>query len=249
MAEDVQLPRVGVRLPGEEAHRRRLAGAVRPEQPEADPRLDIEVEAVDGVDVAEALVDAAKADHGHSQQGARASQRAVRRRPWGVPCSSAHTRRRQAASLHVMAEERKPEPGRGERVLPGAWRLRLPLPWPGVPHGNAWALRAGDGIVLVDTGIHSDTSFGELELALRMVGLSVDDVQLLVCTHAHSDHYGQAAAIVERTGCELWMHPDIEHMTAPARDPEASFDERAASAIRSGVPEEMVREGRESRRG
>ena len=42
--------------------------------------------------------------------------------------------------------------GRGERVLPGVWRLRLPLPWPGVPHCNAWALAAGDGIVLVDTG-------------------------------------------------------------------------------------------------
>ena len=28
---------------------------------------------------------------------------------------------------------------RTERVLPGIWRLRLPLPWPGVPHGNAWA--------------------------------------------------------------------------------------------------------------
>ena len=148
-----------------------------------------------------------------------------------------------------MAERRKPEHGRGERVLPGAWRLRLPLPWPGVPHGNAWALAAGDGIVLVDTGIHSDESFAELQLALRMVGLSVDDVKLLVCTHAHSDHYGQAATIVERTGCELWMHPDIAHMTEPARDPEASYDERAESAIRSGVPEEMVRAGRESRRG
>ena len=149
----------------------------------------------------------------------------------------------------MPAPARKPEPGRGERVLPGAWRLRLPLPWPGVPHGNAWALAAGEGIVLVDTGIHSDTSFGELELALRMVGHSVDDVRLLVCTHAHSDHYGQAAAIVERTGCELWMHPDIAHMTEPARDPEASYDERADSALRHGVPEEMVRRGRESRRG
>ena len=45
------------------------------------------------------------------------------------------------------------------------------------------------------------------------------------------------------------MHPDIAHMTEPARDPEASYDERAESAIRSGVPEEMVRAGRESRRG
>ena len=32
------------------------------------------------------------------------------------------------------------ERGRGERVLPGVWRLRMPLPWPGVPHVNAFAV-------------------------------------------------------------------------------------------------------------
>jgi len=58
-------------------------------------------------------------------------------------------------------------------VLPGVWRLRLPLPWPGVPHGNAWALAAGDGIVLVDTGVHEPGSMGHLELAMDQVGLKV----------------------------------------------------------------------------
>ena len=42
---------------------------------------------------------------------------------------------------------RKRELGRGERVLPGIFRLRLPLPWPGVPHCNAWAVAAADGVV------------------------------------------------------------------------------------------------------
>src|SRR3712207_9428826 len=86
-----------------------------------------------------------------------------------------------------MAEStRRREVGRGERVLPGVWRLRLPLPWPGVPHGNAWALAAGDGIVLVDTGYHEAGSIGHLERALDQVGLKLEHVRLLVCTHAHS---------------------------------------------------------------
>src|SRR5437763_1772998 len=29
---------------------------------------------------------------------------------------------------------RRRDAARADRVLPGAWRLRLPLPWPGVPH-------------------------------------------------------------------------------------------------------------------
>ena len=95
---------------------------------------------------------------------------------------------------------RRRELARADRVLPGLWRLRLPLPWPGVPHGNAYAVAAGDGVVLVDTGLHEPGSMRQLELALDQAGLRVEHVRLVVCTHAHSDHYGQAAPIMERTG-------------------------------------------------
>jgi glyoxylase-like metal-dependent hydrolase (beta-lactamase superfamily II) len=111
------------------------------------------------------------------------------------------------------------ELGRGERVIPGLWRLRLPLPWPGVPHCNAWAVAAGSGIVLVDTGMHQPGSMAQLERAMDQVRLRVENVQLLVCTHAHTDHWGQAAPICERAGSELWMHPDHGHATHAAGDP------------------------------
>jgi glyoxylase-like metal-dependent hydrolase (beta-lactamase superfamily II) len=136
---------------------------------------------------------------------------------------------------------RKRELGRGERLLPGVFRLRLPLPWPGVPHCNAWAVAAGDGIVLFDTGMHEPGSMAHLERALAMCNLSLENVRLVVCTHAHSDHYGQAATIVQRAGCELWMHPNYEHMRQMAEDPEAAFTRRLEVARQSGVPEEPLR--------
>lgn len=141
----------------------------------------------------------------------------------------------------VPETKKRREVGRGERVLPGVWRLRLPLPWPGVPHCNAWALAAGDGIVLVDTGMHEPGSIAHLERALNQVGLSVEHVRLLVCTHAHSDHYGQAATVLERTGCELWMHPNHAHLFAQAADPEQALERRLEVARQSGVPEEPLR--------
>ena len=149
----------------------------------------------------------------------------------------------------MTAPARKREVGRGERLLPGVWRLRLPLPWPGVPHCNAWAVAAGDGIVLFDTGMHEPGSMANLERALDMVGLKVEHVRLIVCTHAHSDHYGQAATIVERAGCELWMHPDHAHMTANVDDPEAAVERRLEIARSAGVPEEPLRQWAQARRG
>jgi glyoxylase-like metal-dependent hydrolase (beta-lactamase superfamily II) len=131
---------------------------------------------------------------------------------------------------------RRRELGRGERVLRGVFRLRLPLPWPGVPHCNAWAVAAGDGVVLFDCGLHEEGSLGQLERAMAQVGLALGDVRLLVCTHAHADHYGQAAAIVDASGCELWMHPNHAHATTPAEDPDAALARRVEIARMSGVP-------------
>jgi len=142
---------------------------------------------------------------------------------------------------------RRRELARADRVLPGLWRLRLPLPWPGVPHGNAYAIAAGDGIVLVDTGLHEPGSMRQLELALGQANLHVELVRLVVCTHAHSDHYGQAAPIMERSGAPLWMHPNHEHMTKAAENPERAFEQRFEIARQSGVPPDALAAYREAR--
>ena len=143
---------------------------------------------------------------------------------------------------------RKKELGRGERVLPGVWRLRLPLPWPGVPHCNAWALASGDGIVLVDTGMHEPGSLAHLERALHQVNLRLEHVRLLVCTHAHSDHYGQAKPIMDAAGCELWMHPNHAHATQGYDDPGRAVERRIEIARQSGVPAEPLRRFTEARK-
>ncbi len=129
------------------------------------------------------------------------------------------------------------ELGRGERVLPGLWRLRLPLPWPGVPHGNAWAIAAGSGVVLIDTGMHEPGSLAQLERAMAQVNLRLEHVRLVACTHAHSDHWGQAAPITERAGCEFWMHPNHEHAIRAATDWQSVLAQRLEVGRQSGVPQ------------
>jgi glyoxylase-like metal-dependent hydrolase (beta-lactamase superfamily II) len=148
----------------------------------------------------------------------------------------------------VRKPTRRREVGRGERVMPGIWRLRLPLPWPGVPHCNAWALSAGSGIVLVDTGVHEPGSLAHLERALDQAGLRLDLVRLVVCTHAHIDHCGEAPRIRERNGCEVWLHPNRSHLRVASQDPEAALAQRAEIARQSGVPEAPLKRWIEQRR-
>jgi glyoxylase-like metal-dependent hydrolase (beta-lactamase superfamily II) len=144
--------------------------------------------------------------------------------------------------------DRKRELGRGERVLPGLWRLRLPLPWPGIPHCNAWALADGPGIVLIDTGMHEPGSLAQLERALAQVGLRLEQVSLLACTHAHSDHWGQAAPIRDRARCEFWMSPRHAHGSAADGSAEERLARRIEVARQSGVSDRALREYSETQR-
>lgn len=140
------------------------------------------------------------------------------------------------------------EVARSEKVLPGVWRLRLPCPWPGVPHVNAWALDRPDGIVLFDTGIAGEDGLHQLELALGQAKRKLRDIRLLVCTHAHTDHYGLAGPIVEAAGCELWMHPAWEHIRGIAEDSDQALERRIEVARQSGVPAAALERYAESRK-
>jgi glyoxylase-like metal-dependent hydrolase (beta-lactamase superfamily II) len=148
-----------------------------------------------------------------------------------------------------VASEGRAEAPRTERVLPGVWRLRLSLPWPGVPHGNAWAVGCDGGIVMFDTGIGGKGRLRQLDLALAQAGFGVEDVRLVVCTHSHTDHYGLGGAIVEAAGCELWMHPRWEHVRLLADDPAAALEQRLEVARQSGVPAASLERYREARSG
>jgi len=148
----------------------------------------------------------------------------------------------------MSAEDQPSEVARSEKVLPGVWRLRLPCPWPGVPHVNAWAFERPDGIVLFDTGIAGEDGLHQLELALGQAKFKLRDIRLLVCTHAHTDHYGLAGPIVDAAGCELWMHPSWEHIRGMAERSEKALERRIEVARQSGVPQAALDRYAESRK-
>jgi glyoxylase-like metal-dependent hydrolase (beta-lactamase superfamily II) len=125
----------------------------------------------------------------------------------------------------------------------------VPLPWAATPHGNAWAVTAGDGIVLFDAGYGGPDGLNHLEAALGQVGLKLGDIRLVACTHTHADHFGCAASIAEATDCPVWLHPAWEHVRGLVGDPEEALQRRLAFARSHGTPEALLEELAEARRG
>jgi glyoxylase-like metal-dependent hydrolase (beta-lactamase superfamily II) len=135
------------------------------------------------------------------------------------------------------------DPGRARayEVAPGVWQLRLPLAWSDVPHVNAYVLERDDGIVLVDCGSAGHPSNREaLSRALDAAGHQVADVRVLLCTHAHSDHFGLAGWVIAASSCEFLMHPDTAVFYDGMREPGRIEAARRGRAAREGVPDRWL---------
>jgi glyoxylase-like metal-dependent hydrolase (beta-lactamase superfamily II) len=94
--------------------------------------------------------------------------------------------------------------------------ITLDLNFQGRPYAIAsYLIRAGDGVVLVESG--PGTTRAALEADLAQEGLSPRDVTHVLLTHIHLDHAG-AAGWLARQGAEIYVHPvGAPHMLNPEK--------------------------------
>jgi glyoxylase-like metal-dependent hydrolase (beta-lactamase superfamily II) len=124
--------------------------------------------------------------------------------------------------------------------MDGIVRLRLPLPYTASAMVNAFLLeRGGGGWTLVDCGTSIAPGWSALERALGLAGVEPGAIELLVCTHAHADHYGLASELIERSGCPLALAPGPTASAEVIRDTVVPLEHRLALAARAGVPPEL----------
>ena len=71
---------------------------------------------------------------------------------------------------------------------------------------NCYLLAAGQGFVLIDTGLA--TKRDELDASLAHAGCVADRLKLIVLTHGDLDHAGNAAWLRDRLHTKVAIHPD-----------------------------------------
>ncbi|MGO9319418.1 MAG: MBL fold metallo-hydrolase [Solirubrobacteraceae bacterium] len=121
----------------------------------------------------------------------------------------------------------------------GIHRLAIPTPFM-VGRVNAYLIEDSP-LTLVDSGPNSAKALDELEQALAARGHRIEDIELLVITHQHMDHFGLASILARRSGAEVaalsGLAPFLSsygHQT----DLEDRFAERLM--LRHGIPPEIV---------
>ncbi len=121
----------------------------------------------------------------------------------------------------------------------GIHRLSVPTPFM-VGRVNAYLIE-DDPLTLVDSGPNSAKALDELEQALAARGHRVEDIELLVISHQHMDHFGLASILARRSGAEVAALAPLGDYLA-AYGSETDRDDAFAEGImlRHGIPPEIV---------
>ena len=118
-------------------------------------------------------------------------------------------------------------------------RMRIPTQLP-VATVNVYLLQ-GDENVLIDAGPHHPDAWDYLKRRLHAHGLKVEDIDRILITHGHVDHYGQAGDIADASGAEVWTHELDRELV---RDFAAVIGERNEyyrdTLLTTGFPEETL---------
>ena len=91
-------------------------------------------------------------------------------------------------------------------IVTGVHQIKLPFPQ-GIPgNTNVYVVEGSKGNILVDTGWDTSDVLWAFREGLRENRLKFQDINWIVITHIHPDHYGLARKIKELCGAEVVMH-------------------------------------------
>lgn len=92
-------------------------------------------------------------------------------------------------------------------VAEQVYLVPIPIPIP-LKTVNCYALRGPDGWTLVDAGFHDPGAEAAWREAMQRLGIRRGDVEQLLITHYHPDHYGGAGWLQQETGAPVVRMPE-----------------------------------------
>jgi glyoxylase-like metal-dependent hydrolase (beta-lactamase superfamily II) len=126
-----------------------------------------------------------------------------------------HNPRTDGTSDAAHPHQRSRRPCEGEGVPPWVVPISVPTPYPIGP--VTLYLLEGEPLTLVDTGPGTGSAWSALQRALRARSLEVGDIQRVLITHGHHDHFGLAHRMAQ-LGADLLAHShDRRNLARTAR--------------------------------
>jgi glyoxylase-like metal-dependent hydrolase (beta-lactamase superfamily II) len=128
-----------------------------------------------------------------------------------------------------------------EQVRPGLWSIPVPIPNNPLRYVLVYAFDTDRGAYLIDAGWNTDDAYNTLLAGLNRAGFGIGDVQGVLVTHIHPDHYGLAGRIRKASGAWVALHPaDAGLIEERYEEPTVLIEKMGALLRRDGAPAEEV---------
>ena len=128
------------------------------------------------------------------------------------------------------------------QVGAGLYRIPLPLPQDGLRAVNVYAVRDGDGLVLVDSGWALAEARELLERAVKVLGCGLADVHRFLVTHVHRDHYTLAVTLRRELGMRISLGRGEAGTLRVAQDPAVNPWSGLLAQLHRGGADDLARE-------
>src|SRR5258708_15986385 len=94
-----------------------------------------------------------------------------------------------------------------DEVRKGIWSIPVPIPNNPLRYVLVYAFETDLGPYIVDAGWNTDDSYNTLVAGLAQAGFDISDVQGVLVTHIHPDHYALARPLREASGPRVPLPP------------------------------------------
>ena len=91
-------------------------------------------------------------------------------------------------------------------IIAGIYQIRVPNPSGSRIELNSYLIKGADGWMMVDTGWATESAFQSLEAGLTDLGITFQDINYILVTHLHPDHFGLAGKVRQMSGAKLAVH-------------------------------------------
>jgi glyoxylase-like metal-dependent hydrolase (beta-lactamase superfamily II) len=110
-----------------------------------------------------------------------------------------------------------------------------------LPYVLPYLIRSRGETALVDNGWNTDSAFEALSSGMAEHDAKPTDIQQLIITHVHPDHFGLTGKLAEESGAKVLMHErEADEIDRRYTEPQPLVDTMKGWAARHGVPDNIT---------
>lgn len=127
------------------------------------------------------------------------------------------------------------------RLVAGVHQIRLPFPQNITGYTNVYVIEGEKGNILVDSGWDWPGALWAFREGMKTDSLKFQDINWIVITHIHPDHYGLAGKLKDLCGARITMHRlEAELINSRYETSEVLLNKLSEELNKNGVPRDEL---------